>query len=185
MSRGGQRSLNASRPPRPHRPGVSLIELLVVITLLTAVSVFIGHTLLTLFLAERAAARDSLLDRRLCDLALQLRDDVHRAAEVVLLPPGTQVELRGGDAPITYTISGDVVERRCSSTPPRRDAFRLPGSQLCFQSPQPNPPPSLELVVARPLPQLLFTSAAPLPQTVITVRATAARYPREPAKVAP
>jgi hypothetical protein len=173
------------RASQRRRLGVSLIEMLVVISLLTAVSALIGRTLLSLFLAEHAAARDGLIDRRLCELAIQLRDDGHRAAEVVLLQPGTQVELRGGDVPITYTISGDVVERRCSSTPPRRDAFRLPGCHPRFQSPQPNASSSLELVVARPLPQLLFTPAAPVTQAVIAVRVRAGRYGPESGKDAP
>ena len=62
-----------------NRRGASLVELMVVVSLLTAVMAFVGRMMYGLFQAEQSSARDVLLDRRLSDVSIQFREDVHRA----------------------------------------------------------------------------------------------------------
>jgi prepilin-type N-terminal cleavage/methylation domain-containing protein len=168
-----------------HRRGVSLIELIVVISLLTAVMAFIGRMLYGLIQAEQASARDVLLDRRLADVAIQFREDVHRAETVTVKAGGLQLDCVGpANRVVTYAASADRIVRTDAAddrTAPPLETYRLPGSRPEFRSIGAGDAAAVELVVAHPLPQLLYTPAAPTTGGTVVIRAAPRRYVPPPA----
>jgi hypothetical protein len=163
--------LGDSAHPTRHRRGASLVELLVVISLLSAVTLFVGRMLYGLFRAERASARDLVRERRVAELAVQFREDVHLADVVMVAGQGLRLECTGpADRQVVYTVSADLVQREA---PSHRESYRLPGCTAEFRTATEG---VTELVVAHPLPQLGYTPAAPVRGGLLTVQAAPRRY---------
>jgi len=158
------------------RQGASLIELMVVVSLLTAVMAFVGRMLYGLIHAEQASTRDLLLDRRLADLAIQFREDVHRAESVAVSDDGTTLDCTGPAAHrLTYRAAIDSVDRTetgVERSAPPHETYRLPGSRPIFRSRG----DGVELVVAHPMPQVQFTPSAPTTGGTVVLRAAPRRY---------
>jgi prepilin-type N-terminal cleavage/methylation domain-containing protein len=157
---------------KPRRRGVSLIEMIVVISLLTTLMVFVGRMMFGLFQAEQASTRDVLLDRRLSKLALQFREDVH-SAETVTVTDQLQLRCSGpGDAIITYTASEGRIERAVSNSRHLPEQYNLPGSRPVFNADR----ESVELKLTHSLPQVTYTPHARHAAGTISIRAVLRRY---------
>jgi type II secretory pathway component PulJ len=158
------------------RRGASLVELLVVISLLSTVLVFVGQMLIGLARVEQAALRDTFLEQRLADLAVQFRDDVHRAENAAVIEQGSKLELRGPrDRQATYAVSPSGLERveRTAGAVMRREAYRLPECRTEFHAGDSG---VIELRVRRPLPHIAQTTS-PTDSTVgFIVQAFPRRY---------
>jgi len=156
------------------RRGASLVELMVVITLLTAVSAFVGRLLYGLFQAEQSSARDLALDRRLADLAVQFREDVHSAESVRVAGQGTGLECTGpGARRVSYEVEGERLTRKAGT---HTEQYKLPGSPPVFRQVGTGAETAIELVVAHPLPQLTFTPSAVTTAGIVVVKARPQRY---------
>jgi hypothetical protein len=159
------------------RRGASLVELLVVISLLSAVIVFVGQLLIGLARVEQAALRDTLLEQRLADLAVQFRDDVHRAETAAVTDQGTKLECRGPrDRLVTYAIGASVIERvadTAARAAPRRETYRLPNCRAELHSADDAP---IELRISRPLPQGSQSASASVAAVRFLVQAAPRRY---------
>lgn len=162
---------------RIRRRGASLMELMVVISLLTVVMMFVARMLYGLSQVEQSAMRDALLERRLADLAVQFREDVHRADAVTLAEQGARLECRGPRTPpVNYSIGRDGIERvERSSGPnvPRRDLYRLPGCRAEFRTSE---HVAAELHVLRPLPMSTRATAPAVAGGSFLVQASPRRY---------
>ena len=154
--------------------GYSLIECVVVISLISVVMVFVGRTLHGLFQAEQASARDLVLDRRLADLAIRFRNDVHAADSFIIADRGSRLECHGMAAQdVSYTISSRGIERTVNDSS-ARDTFELLGCRAEFRTSDDQA--AVELSVARPMPQLGYTPSAAGTPRVIVVRAAPRRF---------
>ena len=71
------------------RRGVSLIEMLVVISMMTIVIGLVGMTFHLLLRSERLVAQSFVTERTISRLAIQFRDDVHQS-EIGALSSGSE-----------------------------------------------------------------------------------------------
>jgi|GEM_PF-1828465 len=119
------------------RRGISLLEILIVISLVSLILSLSSTMLIASFRAhERAVAREDL-QRSLGRLALRLRTDAHAAMSADTVPDDAQNGLRltmvdgrtisyeAGDGEIVRTV-------RREDTVEHRDAFPLPGFSTSF-----------------------------------------------------
>lgn len=159
------------RKPLPSN-GYSLIEMLVVISLLSAVFVMVSQLLYGLLQAEQASTRDAVFDRRLADLALQWRSDLYAAANVAVDDSGSRMECNvSGGSSVAYSVADDAVVRSTGGQPARREAYRLPGARIAFRR-SVDDPQTIELVIERALPQLTQTPAWGVRGGELVLRAT-------------
>ena len=142
---------------RHNRRGVSLIEMVVVISMMTVVIGLVGMTFHLLLRSERAVSQSFLTERTISRLAIQFRDDVHQSNTGVLTggsesknpvltlenPSGIQIRyVVTGDGVVRLVVTGDRVTAR--------DDFRLPDCRS-FISAGPDEESSLRrLVIERP-----------------------------------
>ena len=137
------KSFLKTRPDAAHgRRGVSLVEMLVVITIAAAM-VGLAATMIHLLLgAEHEATKASRFSASVMRLARSFRDDVHAAREVQLpLPepgkPATLVATVEGGRRIRYEIAANVATRFESDgadETQRENFYFSPRSQLQFES---------------------------------------------------
>lgn len=120
-----------------YRRGFTLVGLLVVLTLGSALIAVSGPFFHRLFLAQTVGLQQSLRDQNLTRLSRQFRQDAHGARSPVTLD-ATKDELRlhSGDGQIVYRIVGASVVRELWSGDQQggRDAFKLPGCRIRFHS---------------------------------------------------
>jgi prepilin-type N-terminal cleavage/methylation domain-containing protein len=120
---------------RGRRPGWTLVEMLVVSTVLTILLAIVATVTHTMYRAQRSTRHDVTSRRILTRLSLQLRDDVHAARQAKVGPAegGEQTDLlsleRGPQQTIQYVFHSDVgeIERtvRKGETRVARDTFPL------------------------------------------------------------
>lgn len=151
--------------------GISLLEMVVVMGLMAVTGVLAGQILFSLSRAEQASARDLLLERRLTELALRFRDDVHTAVRVRVEDAGSKLVLTqpAGDL-VMYTLQGESLRRHGTGDRPSRESFHLPGCTLRFLVGD-DPAQTVELAITRPWPQLLEIVPASAPRATIVWRA--------------
>jgi hypothetical protein len=118
------------------RRGKSLIEMLVIISVLSVVMSLAGGTLILLLRCERQVKRDLDQERSLVRLGQQFRADAHAAtgaevgpACVLKLAGGQTIRYAAGNAGVTREVmDGEKVEHR--------DQFALPApADVRFESP--------------------------------------------------
>ena len=158
------------------RRGASLIELMVVISMATAVLVMIGTIFHRMFQAEQGSARTVLMERTTSRLAIQFRRDVHAARSAVrkTSPDGTApiLELKSQSDSITVVYFGgrDEVKRELveSGETKARETYRLPKCATTFPQQSEAGPTSQQIVsllIERP--QSTLTAN---PQAIPTLR---------------
>lgn len=173
MTVGARRLRSSRRWPR----GISLLEMVVAMGLMASLGVLVGQIMFSLSRAEQAATRDLLLERRLLELALRFRDDVHTAAHVRLEAAGSSLVLTPpGGGSVTYTLQGETLQRHASGNRPVRTSFHLPGCTLRFLV-RDDPPQTVELVITRPWPQWFERVPASAPRATISWRAVRGKFP--------
>lgn len=162
------------------RRGASLIELMVVISMATAVLVMIGTIFHRMFQAEQGSARTALMERTTSRLAIQFRRDVHAARSAIrkTSPDGTApiLELKSqsdSTAAVVYFGGRDEVRRELveSGETKARETYRLPKCASTFpQLPDPDPakPHIVSLVIERP-----HSTLTANPQAIPTLRGLA------------
>jgi len=117
------------------RSGKSLVELMVVISVVSVVLAACTTTLAALLHLERQFRRDAEQTTTLARLATRIRSDAHQASG---LQAGETcvLSLPGGEA-IHYALDGRAITRivRRGEAIVHRDAFRLPGdAAIAFQA---------------------------------------------------
>jgi prepilin-type N-terminal cleavage/methylation domain-containing protein len=129
-------------PGTHHRDGVSLIELMAVIFIISAILAMTGVLFHRLFQSEQVSTRAAVLEVTTCRLANQFRGDLHSAQEVRLTTskegnrPVLELKLEADTAPaVVYTIQSERVLREVHGEAgvTARDVFRLPDCQLSFK----------------------------------------------------
>lgn len=159
------------------RRGASLIELMVVISMATAVLAMIGTIFHRMFQAEQGSARTALMERTTSRLAIQFRRDVHAARSAVhkTSPDGTApiLELKSqsdSTTAVVYFGGRDEVRRELveNGETRARESFRLPKCSTTFpQQPAPGStkPQIVSLLIERP-----HSTLTANPQAIPTLR---------------
>lgn len=93
------------------RDGKSLVEMLVVISMLGGLIATSGTVIHRLMRAERAVSADLVWQRSVTELAEQFRTDVHAATQAALLDDGNGLSLTLSDGVVTYAVSKQGVGR--------------------------------------------------------------------------
>ncbi len=129
-------------PVRKHtRRGVSLIEMVVVISMLTVVIGLVGMTFHLLMRSEKLVSQSFVTERTISRLAIQFRDDVHQS-ETGVLSNGSESDepaltlATGSGIQIRYLINSDRLARLVVTHDQitARDDFRLPDCQISVSS---------------------------------------------------
>jgi class 3 adenylate cyclase len=112
---------------------VSLIELMVVLSVMSVVMLTAAMTIGTLMRAEGRGATALSESLAVSEFADRLREDVHAASEAALDDAGRLV-LAMGDTRVQYEIAGMRLLRTAGADEPtKRDAFRLPAEHARFE----------------------------------------------------
>lgn len=116
------------------RRGKSLVEMLVVITLLGGLAGTSGTVIHRLMRAEQAVHADLVWQRSVNDLAEQFRADVHAATEAALIDEGNGLRLTLPDGTVTYAISRHGIGRigEANGKDARSQEYRLEESGVKF-----------------------------------------------------
>jgi prepilin-type N-terminal cleavage/methylation domain-containing protein len=126
------------------RRGVSLIELMVVIAIITTLFGMVGVVFHRLFLSEQMAMRAALIERNTARLAVQFRSDVHAASSAQREQSGNrldqQLKLIGSSArvpTVVYSAGEDQVSRELivDGQTTSHEQFRLPECIVQFPAP--------------------------------------------------
>jgi type II secretory pathway pseudopilin PulG len=119
--------VRALRQRTINRPGKSLIEVMVVITVVSVVLAACTTTLAALLHVERQFRRDAEQTVALSRLAARIRSDAHQATGLQA-GDACMLSMPGGAA-IHYAADGRAIIRevRRGMNVEHRDAFRLPG----------------------------------------------------------
>lgn len=132
-------------PLRGMRRGASLIELMVVVSIITILFSMVGVVFHRLFLSEQLAMRAALTERTVSRLADQFRRDVHSAttatfieneaglaSSLVLMSSRDTVAGASTPANVVYSIhKGDVLrELIADGKATSREFYRLPECQM-------------------------------------------------------
>jgi len=137
------------------RRAKTLVEVMVIITILSVVLAASTTTLAALLKLERQFRRDAEQSTMLARLGAQFRGDVHQAKDaavgedcVLTWPDGRAVRYAAGDREITREVRrGDAVEHRDSFRLPAPAAVNLakveqPGGSLVRLTIRPSGPPA-------------------------------------------
>ena len=109
------------------RRGSTLVEMMVVVTLMGLVLTISSALITGLFRMQRLLQADREQEQRLQRIDIRLRDDAH-AARALNLPQTTVCELSQGKQTIRYEILPEEIrrERQLSGKIVHRDSFLLP-----------------------------------------------------------
>lgn len=139
------------RSPRP-RGGYTLVEMIVVISVMSILMSSALAMIVTLFQSQRTQSERLLLTHSLGRLGASLRRDVAEAdrAELRTEAGRTALELTAGTGSVEYLVEADQVRRlvRSGGNSTGGDAFRLPRSAARFE-PAPSPEGQVVLRVTR------------------------------------
>ena len=139
------------------RRGVSLIEMVVVISMLTVVIGLVGMTFHLLLRSEKLVTQSFVTERTISRLAIQFRDDVHQS-ETGVLTGGTENDkptLTLGNtsgSQIRYLVTADGLVRLLETHDrvTARDDFRLPDCNLSIFAGSDDESSLRRLVIERP-----------------------------------
>jgi len=122
---------------KPCRAGYSLIELVTVISMLSALMMASAGLFVTLMRAERNTGWAISEQQTLARLALQFRRDVHQAQTAAKPEDANGLILnRPSSEPVQYRILAEGLERIASiNGKPHREVFRLRNVSWNFESP--------------------------------------------------
>jgi hypothetical protein len=140
-----------------NRRGVSLIEMVVVISMMTIVFGLVGMTFHLLLRSEKIVSQSFMTDRTISRLAIHFRDDVHQSETGVITSesesdqPELSLENASG-IQIRYAVTTDGIVRQLITDDrvTARDDFRLPDCHISLT--EGSDPESLlrRLVIERP-----------------------------------
>lgn len=183
------------------RRGASLIELMVVISMLTVVLGMVGVLFHRLFQAELMAAKTTVTEVTTMRLADQFRRDIHEASTVKRSresgDTAATLEVNGRDDTMTvlYTAEANKVRREVKQqqTVVARETYRLPGCRVTFPEPKaatatngdaPSQQPALvTLYLERPHATVSASNQAKLPLRGIVIDAELGRDHRLAASI--
>ena len=139
------------------RRGVSLIEMVVVISMMTVVIGLVGMTFHLLLRSEKLVSQSFITERTISRLAIQFRDDVHQS-EAGVLTGGSESdrpELALGNASrfqIRYVVTADGLVRQlvADDQVEARDDFRLPDCHISIFAGSDSESSLRRLVIERP-----------------------------------
>ena len=139
------------------RRGVSLIEMVVVISMMTVVIGLVGMTFHLLMRSEKLVSQSFVTERTISHLAVQFRDDIHQSESGVLTSgsESDQSELALGNASgiqIRYLITADGLVRLLvtDGQVTAREDFRLPDCRVSFSTGPDDESSLRRLVIERP-----------------------------------
>ena len=160
------------------RNAFTLVELMVVISMLGALMILIGAVFSLLMRSEKTVMQSVLMERTISRLSEQFRKDVHETASFVGgSDPGgelTELTLAGGaNGSIRYGVSKNGIERQLTSqnSVTARDTFVLPDCQTHFEQGKGTESTMLSIVVLRPGALLQRTPHAPIPRRRMEIQA--------------
>ncbi|HET6425618.1 MAG TPA: hypothetical protein VFG20_18155 [Planctomycetaceae bacterium] len=166
-----------------NRRGKSLVELLVVISMLGAILGTTGTVIHRLMRAERAVETDLQRNRTLTSLAEQFRSDVHAATRAEVADEGRGLTLTLPSATVTYAINGRGVLRTLKAPEgvPQLQEYRCNESGLRFAT-QEDQGRIWATVTVPHVPTPLTKSVSPPPTVPLEVRAAIGRFAASPAQ---
>ena len=129
-----ERTVNRSARPRS-ASGKSLVEVMVVVTIVSIILAACTTTLAALMHVERQFRRDAEQTTTLARLAARIRSDAHQAT-ALQAGDACVLSMPGGEA-IHYAADGRAIIREVhrGMTVEHRDAFRLPGdADIAFEA---------------------------------------------------
>ena len=139
------------------RRGVSLIEMLVVISMMTIVIGLVGMTFHLLLRSERLVAQSFVTERTISRLAIQFRDDVHQSETGVLTggsendkPALTLGNTSGNQIRYVVIAEGLVRLLETHDRVTARDDFRLPECHISIFAGSDGESSLRRLVIERP-----------------------------------
>ncbi len=120
------------------RRGKTLVEMLVVITMIAGLLATSGTVIHRLMRAERAVSSDLVWQRSVTELAEQFRADVHVATKATMIEDGTGLSLALAQGSVTYAVSKRGVGRiwQPAEGVPHTQEYRLeePGIRFTAQA---------------------------------------------------
>ena len=140
-----------------HRRGVSLIEMVVVISMMTVVIGLVGMTFHLLLRSEKLVSQSFVTERTISRLAVQFRDDVHQSETGIITSESEsdKTELALGNAngiQIRYVTNADGLVRLIvkDDLVTARDDFRMPDCQVSISAGPDGESSLRRLVIERP-----------------------------------
>ena len=160
------------------RNAFTLVELMVVVSMLGALMILIGAVFSLLMRSEKTAMQSVLMERTISRLSEQFRKDVHETTSFVCGPGngGEFAELsltRGANGAIRYRVGKNGIERQLISqnSVTARDTFVLADCQSHFEQGNGTGATMLSIVVLRPGALLQRTPHAPIPRRRMEIQA--------------
>ena len=165
------------------RRGVTLIELVVALTMFSFMMTLSGMTFHLLMRSEKMVSQSFVTERALSKLAIDFRDDVHRAKSGTM-PASEGASIQQLDLDFTdgtsarYLIDKNRVTRSLmkADTLTAREDFRLPDCQIRFAPVIDSDPRVRRLIIERPAPTMTRNSRAPQPKRPIVMDAYLGRW---------
>ena len=139
------------------RRGVSLIEMVVVISMLTVVIGLVGMTFHLFLRSEKLVTQSFVTERTISRLAIQFRDDVHQS-EIGALSSGSESDkpvltlANSSGTQIRYQVIADGLARVLVSNDQvtARDDFRMPDCHISLFAGSDDESTLRRLVIERP-----------------------------------
>ena len=160
------------------RTGFSLIEVMVVITMLTVIMSLTGMTFYLLIRTERVVSESFVTERAISRLAVQFRDDIHRADTTTIMGDRDAatselvLDLKSGSR-IRYVASKHGLSRQLFEKEKMlsRDDFLVPHCQIWFTAGEDANRSLRALVIQRPGPVLTRQRGVPLQSRPLQIHA--------------
>lgn len=160
------------------RGGVSLIEVVVVMTMISFVFLCIGTTVHLLLRTEKVVSQSVVMERTISRLGNLFRDDMHRSEKVVEIPgaDGSTTELRlvaGDQERVRYRIAAGQVTREVidDDATVMRDDFRLPDCRVRIRHERQEKAESYALLLERPRAGAQKNPESPIPLRILPIEA--------------
>lgn len=160
-----------------NRRGKSLVELLVVISMLGMILGTAGTVIYRLMRTERAVETDLVWQRAVTAFAEQFRADVHAAVTAEVLNDGTGLTLMLPSGSVTYSLNARGIRRETKSAnePSQHEEFRCGETGVRFTTEEHTDRTWATVVIPRNTAALAKSVSVPT-QPVLEVRAVLGRF---------
>lgn len=160
------------------RRGKTLIELMVVISLMGTMLATTGTVIHRLMRAERAVANDLAWTRAVTELAEQFRSDAHAATQCRVSDDGQTLEFTLAEASIMYRLTKPGVERIATpvAASSHRDTYRLGPEPVQFVSTAEQGRRWIEVQIPRGPTVLTAGASTPAKLPPLAIRAVVGRF---------
>lgn len=166
-----------------NRRGKSLVELLVVISMLGAILGTTGTIIHRLMRAERAVENDLQRNRTITALAEQFRSDAHAATRAEVTDDGHGLTLTLSTATVTYSLSPHGVRRssQIADYGPQQQEYRCGNSGIRFVTRNDQGRTWATLIIPH-VPTALMKSVSQPEPVPLEIRAVIRRFATSPAR---